>query len=239
MRDGSVEQTGGRIRLATGRFLWGSFAVLALTGELALWAAIHRQARGFPAGLRLAWLIGYTPRTVFLAFVLASLLTVVVDFLVKILVDLPMRRWLAPRNDHEGDASHGFGFHLGPTEQVLDQVPGRLLTRPRSVPGSLILTDRRFWFVPSAWDAETWSVPRDQVRSATIMPHAGFLGKFLRGVPPQLLLDAGSQAGPTTEFERLDDLDSRSDPRIRFALAEPRRVRSWFESEPSGAFRRV
>lgn len=239
MRDGSLEQTGGRIRLATGPFLWWSFAILALTGEVALWAAIHRQAQGFPAGLRLAWLLGYTPRTIFLAFVLASLLTVVVDFLVKVFVDLPMRRWLAPRNDREDDASHGFGFHLGPTEQLLDQVPGRLLARPRSVPGTLVLTDRRFWFVPSAWDAEPWSVPRGQVRSAKVVPPRGFPSKLLRGLPPQVLLDPGPQAGPRTEFELHNDPDAHSDPRLRFALAEPRRVRSWFDAEPLGASRGV
>ncbi len=228
MRDGLRQQTGERIRLATGPFLWWSFAILALTGELALWAAIHRQARGFPAGLRLAWLIGYTPRTVFLAFVLASLLTVVVDVLVKMLVDLPMRRWLVPRNDREDDAYQGFGFHLGPTEQVLDEVPARMLARPRSLPGTLVLTDRRVWFFPSAWDAEPWSSPRDQVRSATVAPPSGFLSKLLRGLPPQIHLDPGPQAEPSSEFERFADPDSRSDPRVKFVLAEPGRVRSWF-----------
>jgi hypothetical protein len=237
--DRALEQTGGRIRLATGPFLWWSFAILALTGEMALWMAIHRQARGFPAELRLAWLIGYTPRTVFLAFVLASLLTVVVDVLVKMVLDLPMRRWLAPRNDREDDAYHGFGFHLGPTERVLDEVPARLLARPRSSPGTLVLTDRRVWFFPSAWDAEPWSLPRDQVRSATVVPPSGFLSKLLRGLPPQIHLDPGPLAGPRTEFERYADPDSCSDPRVRFVLAEPRRVRSWFGAQPFGVSRRV
>ena len=221
--DGSSEQTGERIRLAFGPFFWRSFALLAFTGELALWTAIRRQAGGFPPGLRLAWLIGYTPRTLFLAFVLALVLTLAVDLFVRALVDAPLRRWLSPRTDREDDAGRGFGFHLDATERVVEEIPARRRGRRQSEPGTLVLTDRRLWFFPSAWDGEPWSVPRDQVHSATLEPVSGISGRLIRGLPP---------------FVRIQ---TSLDPNIpaTFSLAEPHRVRSWFDAQSASPFRSV
>lgn len=212
-----------RVRLAFGAFLWRSFALLAVLMELALWVMIRRRARGFPRRFRLAWLIGYTPQTLFLAFFLAAVLTLAVDLFVRLVVDRLLRRWLSPITDREDEdqAGRGYGFHLAATERVAASLPARKLGRGRSVPGSLVLTDRTLWFFPSAWDGEPWSVPRDRVRTCRFEPTPGPIGRLLRNLPPRVVVDTGP------------DPDSGPDPVARFALLEPARVRSWFRSRPA------
>lgn len=212
------EQTEQRLQIAFGPFLWRSFAVLALTGEIALWAEIQRQGRGFPPGIRMAWLIRYTPRTLILAFFLAAVLTVLVDLFVRMVIGPPLRRWLSPTAPLEEDDVLGrdFGFHFDATERVINSRPGRRVLRWRSDPGTLVLTDRRVWFFPATWDGEPWSVACEKIRSAALEPPSGFFSGLIRGLPPRLRLDAGPEP----------------EDRATFTLAEPVLVQSWFDSMP-------
>lgn len=217
------EHTDGRLQLAFGRFLWRSFVVLALTGEIALWAELQRQGRGFPLGLRMTWLIRYTPKTLILAFFLASILTVLVDLFVRLVIGPPLRRWLSPMAPLEADEVLGrdFGFHLDATERVINSRPGRRVLRWRADPGTLVLTDRRVWFFPATWDGEPWSVACEKVRSASLEPSSGFFSGLVRGLPPRLILDAGPEP----------------EDRATFSLADPVHVQSWFDSLPVAPIR--
>ncbi|QDV38401.1 hypothetical protein [Tautonia plasticadhaerens] len=223
--------TPSRIRLAIGAFLWRSFVLLAVLMELALWAMIRRRARGFPRRFRLAWLIGYTPQALFLAFFLAAVLTLAVDLFVRLVVDRLLRKWLSPitERDDEDQAGRGFGFHLAATERVAASLPARKLVGLRSEPGSLVLTDRNLWFFPSAWDGEPWSVPRERVRSARFEPTPGPIGRLLRNLPPRVVVDIGPDPDPGFVSGPSPGADSMA----RFALLEPARVRSWFRSRPA------
>jgi hypothetical protein len=215
--DSSPSPSPGRVRLAFGAFLWRSFVLLAVLGELALWVTIRKRARGFPPQFRLAWLIGYTPQTLFLAFFMAAVATLAVDLFVRVVVDRFLRRWLDPASDRDDEAGRGFGFHLGATERVSDSLPARRLVGRRSEPGSLVLTDQNVWFFPSAWDGEPWSVSRAAIRSVKAEPTPGLMGRLLRNLPPRVVVVPGSG----------------SEAPGRFALLEPRRVLSWFRPDPA------
>ncbi|RUL82956.1 hypothetical protein [Tautonia sociabilis] len=207
----------GRLRLAFWAAFWRIALFLAVLGELALWAAIRRQAVGFPPRVRLAFLVVYSPRVLVSAALLAGLITQALDVLVRLAVDPMLRRWLQPATDRDDDDGRGFGFHLDATERVADARPARMRVGRGSRPGTLVLTDRRLWFFPSAWDGEPWSVPRDGIRSASLDPPPPALARVVRGLPPQVVVSGG--AGPES--------------RATFALADPSAVLRWFLPEPA------
>ena len=93
-------------------------------------------------------------------------------------------------------------------------------------PGALVLTKRRIWFLPAAWDVEPWSIARDDVERIEAEPPA--LARFLpvRNWPDLLRFtatDRGSCLLRRGRSRRGPGL-VRADPISRYRPARPPRA---------------
>ncbi len=93
-----------------------------------------------------------------LATLMALGFTLLAFLAVKLIVEPILRSWLRPTVD-----ASAVLFHLAPGEVSLATMPARRRSRWSWQPGALVLTDRRIWFLPTAWNLEPWSASRSEV----------------------------------------------------------------------------
>lgn len=170
-------------RIALGVFLVREF--------LFYWKA---QRLPMEISARLARVFFKVPESLFVAGASALGASLLLGVFVKVLTGPRIARWLAPRG--EGSFAMPYAFRLAPGERVEAEWPGRQWVGGRSWrAGSLVLTDRRFWFFPHSWDAEPWSVGRDRLPE--------FLGRlaaprlswgYVTGLPDRLAYRRGFEA---------------------------------------------
>jgi hypothetical protein len=120
------------------------------------------------------------------AIPLATLAALVVDLVVHFVVRPAVLARHQPRTDPAC-----VDFFLEPGELKLASTPAtRSEPKPR-LAGSLVLTDRRVWFVPRDWEAEPWSSSGMNIHSIARTPAPRMLGGLIHGLPDRILLDAG------------------------------------------------
>ena len=193
------------IRLAVWSVYWRAVALVFVLAETRLWMRVRRwnppsswhAVRPF---------VKKSPGYVGFALGAAVLITLGAALLVRLVIGPQIRRWLGPRTE----PMHG--FHLAPGERVVAESPARRAEGRAYRAGSLVATDRRLWFFPTAWDAEPWSVPREVVRGARAVPAPPLLGGLVTGLPDRI--EVLGDAGPIGAF----------------AVAEPEQVLGWFEA---------
>lgn len=196
------------IRLAFGAIFWRIFLVSAILAEIFWWEFIRRQLPGLWKHRRLVALAYVTPSVLFRSFLLAAILTILLDQLVRLVSRPIASRWYFPQG--AGSEETPLGFHLDVSEQLVAEVPARQRIAGGWRPGTLVLTTRTLWFFPVTWDLEPWSLPRGQLKTVRSVPYRPLFGSFVRGVPDRLVVrdQNGSESA--------------------FAVAEPRVVLAWF-----------
>lgn len=113
---------------------------------------------------------------------------------VKILTEPRIRRWLEPRGDNS--FAMPYAFRLAPGERAEAEWPGRRWVGGRSWrAGVLVLTNRRLWFFPHAWDDEPWSADRHRLPEflGQIAPPRLSWG-YVSGLPNRLAFRRGFEA---------------------------------------------
>jgi hypothetical protein len=183
-------------------FMLVQFVLWQRLGRMPLRAMRHR-------GLWFAPVVVLTFRALVLAVLLAGLFTLLCFLMVRIVLRPLLSFWLTPLVD----PSWGL-FHLAADEKIIASVPARRNAGWGWRPGALMLTNRRIWFFPSAWDNEPWALERDEVdRCETELPGwADFVP--IRNWPEHVLLRARDGAAWS------------------FAVADPVAVLAWFASAP-------
>lgn len=96
--------------------------------------------------------------SLFVATLLAFGLTLLAFLAVKLVVGPLLTSWLTPTVDPTAVL-----FHLAPGEVSLASMPARRLWGWNWQPGSLVITNRRIWFLATAWDREPWSASRSEI----------------------------------------------------------------------------
>ena len=177
-----------KLRLAFTLFFWRALLILVVGGEVVLMVTIwHRIGPGIPI---LDQLVIFTLISVAFvvmpAFSLACLMAIVADLLVMLVVDPVVRNWHSPRSD-----SSRLAFHLSAGESILATSPARRPGTRRGGVGSLVLTDRRLWFIPAAWDREPWSTDLASVWSIRLVPSPRICFGLIRGWPKRIAVDTG------------------------------------------------
>lgn len=114
-------------------------------------------------------------------------------------------RWLQPAYDPSA-----WAFHLPAGETPLATAPARLRRGGWWRPGALVLTRHRVWFMPSAWDAEPWSLDRAQ------------LDRIEPDIP------AAARWLPVSHWPDLLQFHTRSGEQASVALADPASILAWF-----------
>jgi len=214
-----VERTsrGFRLRLAFGRLLWSVTGVLIVIREAGLWWFLHRMRVG-PGPSRLLAMIYYSPGLIFQCLLIGIIVAVAADLIVRLVVRPLAARWYSPRED--ASSSHPAPFRLGPDEAIELEMPARRRVGRRWLPGTLLGTNRRAWFVPFAWDAEPWSCPWEEVEDVRVLSARRPSRGLLRGWPdPVTIRDGRGDEATFLVAETTSLLDWFDDDRVSIDFA--------------------
>jgi hypothetical protein len=191
---------------------WWSFLVIFLILEWILWNHLRPVPRA-PGHRVIRFLLHprATRRSVVNAMILAGCFTFAVSLAVQLIVGPLLNLWLKPRVDPSC-----WVFHLSSGDSPVASVPGRWKSDGRWRPGALVLTNRRIWFFPAAWDVEPWSLSRAEIEH--IEPEPSRLARLapMRNWPELLRLSA-----------------ARTKEDACFAVADPDEVLGWFAPDPT------
>ena len=196
-----------RIRLAFGKVLWRVTLVSLVLLELYVLAKVRNRVRR-RIGMVL-FLVFYTPRMAFYAFLIGTVVAILADLLVRLVVQPAVRAWYHPRTD---DSAHA--FHFAPGETVLASTPARRARGLGWQAGDLVRTDRGAWYFPQSWDSEPWFLPIGRAEAVETLAAQRAAWGFLAGVPDRVRI-AGAGRGTAETF----------------AVADPAAVLAWFRPE--------
>src|SRR5262249_11136062 len=142
--------------------------------EWSYWGRIARRLAFMPRGrvpvLRLA--MRTTLWAASGALLLAGVCTLAAVVFTRLILAPLLNCWLRPAFDPSS-----WMFHLAARESPTARMPARWNSGGISRPGALVLTPRRIWFMPSAWDVEPWSLGRQDLERVETTPSA--LGRVL------------------------------------------------------------
>jgi len=189
---------------------WRVFWLVFLVCQFAIW---HHMRRRLPRGMGhrnflLHMIVPSTLSSLFLATLVAAALTFLAFFVVKLLLEPLLRTWLTPSVDPTAAL-----FHLAPGEVSLASISARRRWGWSWHPGSLVVTDRRIWFLPMAWNLEPWSVSRSEIVGCAAEPPALAMLIPIRNWPEQLRLEM------------------RDGCQVTFAAADPRSLLAWLQPD--------
>ena len=203
----------GRVQLDA----WSVFRKATFLAFVILEVIAWQRLRGIqfrrPAHRILIFLLHpeFTRRSLLIALLVGSLVSILGVVLVRLIVGPLLDRWLRPTTDPSVGS-----FHLGPGERVLAMTPARKRAgRSSWQPGSLVLTDRRLWFFPEAWSMEPWSAPLGEGLKMSVEPSRISHWLPIRNWPDRLVAE--------TAPDRRDIL----------LVAEPATVLDWFSAPRS------
>jgi hypothetical protein len=133
--------------------------------------------------------------------------TLLLVLAVRLVIGPVLRWWLTPAVDPTAVL-----FHLAPGEVSLASVPARRRCGWSWQPGTIVVTDRRIWFVPLAWNVEPSSMNRSDVTSYDLdLPAIATLAR-IRNWPEHLRI--GMRSGSQATF-------AVADPRLVVHLFQP------------------
>jgi len=196
------------IRLVPRAVFWRTAALVFVVRQFVVLAAV---ARFVPRRFRVrAFLFARwgTPRSVAVAVLLACLVTLVAELVVRFLLRPAVRSWLSPPSDDS--ACH---FRLTASERILAVSPARRRQGWLWPAGALVRTNHRVWFFPAAWDAEPSSFLPAGPSDAWLDPAPRRALGLVEGFPDRLVVRG-----------------ERGDP-VVFAVPEPEVAVSWFRAE--------
>jgi hypothetical protein len=195
------------LEIDSGRIFRGAFLATFLTLSWLFWLRIGRWLAFVPRHRVPVFRLAF--RSMWSAAVGASLLagvtTLAATLLTRLILAPLLDRWLRPAFDPSS-----WMFHLAAGETPTATMPARWKSGGRSRPGALVLTGRRIWFMPSAWDLEPWSMVRQDVER-------------IEAAPP-----AVARVLPVQHWPDLLRFTARSGDHAWFAVADPGAVLAWF-----------
>lgn len=192
------------LQVDAGRIFRWSFLLIFLAFEWMVWEQIRHRPRLRP-GLRIAVFLVVTRRAAVVALIMAGTITVAAMLLVRLVVAPLLDLWLRPAHDPSS-----WLFHLSAGEAPEASVSARWRSGGGWRPGALVLTDRRIWFLPSAWGPEPWSMPRRDCERVEAEPSR--LARFL----------------PVRHWPDRVRFTDRSGESASFAVSDPGAVLGWF-----------
>jgi len=195
------------LEIDAGRVFRWSFLAVFLALEWSAWIRIGRRLAWMPRRrvpvMRLA--MWTTTWAAFGAFLLAVVSTLAAMMFTRLILAPLLDRWLRPAFDPSS-----WMFHLSAVETPMASLPARWRSGGRSRPGALVLTSRRIWFMPSAWDLEPWSIACEDVARVEAKPP----------VPARVL--------PVRNWPDLLGFTARTGEQAWFAVADPAAILAWF-----------
>ncbi len=208
----AVTRSNQSLQIDINWIFWRVFWLVFLVCQLAIWQHLRRL---LPRGMGrrnfvMHMVIPSALSSLFLAMLVAAGLTFLAFVLVKLVLEPALRSWLTPAVDPSVVL-----FHVAPGEVSLASIPARRQWGWSWQPGALIVTDRRLWFLPTAWNLEPWSASRSEIIGCDAEVPALAALVPIRNWPEQLRV--GMRDGCVSTF----------------AVANPASLKAWFQ--PAGS----
>jgi hypothetical protein len=198
------------LEIDSGRVFRWSFLAVFLTLSWSYWGRVARRLAFVPRPrvplLRLA--IRTTWSAAVGAVLMAGVATMAAMLFTRLILRPLLDRWLRPEFDPSS-----WMFHLAAGETPMASMAARWQCGGRSRPGALVLTGRRIWFMPSAWDLEPWWMARQDIERVDTKPPT--LARVL----------------PVRHWPDLLRFTGRAGDHAWFAVADPRAVLTWLEPD--------
>ncbi|WZO97371.1 hypothetical protein EP7_004403 [Isosphaeraceae bacterium EP7] len=195
-----------KVRLAFARLLFRLSMVLFLLVEMALWSEAGKLANP-PALPRWAIFFFYSPRFLFIAFMVAAGCTIAADLIVRLIIRPAVLRWHAPSSGGEAAS-----FHLGAFESVIGSSPARRRGGWSWGPGMLVRTNTRLWFFPDSSDHEPLCLPAGDWSDVKVVEAPRMFLGMVRDLPDYVRL---------TRRDGVEEI---------FALADPGGTVAWLDA---------
>ncbi len=186
--------------------------MIALVSEIAWWRKLRAWVGHKGMGFSIAYMILLSPRILFRSFLIAAMITVVLDIIIRIVARPLVGRWYRPRISDDPMGST-LAFRMEAHESVLDRLPARMAVGRRTSTGALLRTNRRVAFAPDAWDVEPWTLTASDLQEVTTVPTPSSWRKLIRGIPDRVVFRARGDLGRS------------------FLVADPREVLAWYSAE--------
>jgi hypothetical protein len=204
-----------KVRLAFSRLLFRLSLVFCLLVETALWNEAGKLANP-PALPRWAIFFFYSPRFLFIAFMVAAGCTIFADLVVRLIIRPAVLRWHAPVANGEAAS-----FHLGAFESIVATTPARRQVGRNWGAGMLVRTTKRLWFFPNSSDHEPLCLPVGSWTDLkTVDAPRMFLG-MVRDLPEYVRL---------TRDDHVDET---------FATADPGGTVAWLDAAATSSIERA
>ncbi len=204
----AVTRSNRSLQIEINWIFWRVFWLVFLVCQFALW---HHLRRRLPRGMGqrnflMHMVIPSALSSVFVATLVAAGLTFLAFLVIKLVLSPLLSSWLTPTVDPTAVL-----FHLAPGEMSLANMAARRRSGWSWQPGAIVVTDRRIWFLPMAWNLEPWSASRSEIVGCEAEQPALAMLVPIRNWPDQLRLEMrdGSQS--------------------TFAVADPESASAWFK----------
>jgi hypothetical protein len=154
----------------------------------------------------LAIQVVFAPRLMLIAAAGSLVLTLLSDRLIRWIARPMSRRWLSPRDSMPPEAELTLYLRVGETTQ--EAFRGRIRTEFGWSPGWLVLTDLRLFWLSGIWRTIVWEIDRAEsgdtfaTRLSLTRPPR-WLGGFVVGMPPRVVVERASAATPTAQAETI------------------------------------
>jgi len=192
---------------------WRLFWFVFLVCQFAVWQRVRRL---LPRGMGhrnfiMHMVLPSVLSSLFVATLMAAGLTLFAFLAVKLVVGPLLSSWLTPAVDPTA-----VQFHLAAGEASLTSMPARRRWGWSWQPGALVVTDRRIWFLPTAWNLEPWSASRSEI------------------VRCEAELPTFAMMLPIGNWPELLRLTIRDGCQSTYAMADPRSLLAYFDSGGQG-----
>lgn len=180
------------LRLAFGAVFWRVFLV---TFSIQQFTAFHktRHVLGHAGFVRkFEAFLDFTPYALLLALLVASLVTVGFDLIIRWVARPIAGVWYAPRQTADHASRMSFARSAG--QNKVTELPARLRHGLGWRPGTLRVTNDSVAFIPFGWDREPAMIQRGELREVAIKPSRAVLGSFVLGVPGAVCLQVAGNA---------------------------------------------
>jgi hypothetical protein len=204
----AVTRSNRSLQIDVNWIFWRVFWLVFLVCQFAIW---HHLRRLLPRGMGhrnflIHMVIPSALSSLFLATLVAAGLTFLAFLVVKLVLGPLLSSWLTPTVDPTAVL-----FHLAPGEVSLASMPARRRWGWSWQPGALIVTDRRIWFLPMAWNLEPWSASRSEITGC------------------EAELPALATLVPIRNWPELLRLGMRDGCQNTFAVANPGSLLAWIQ----------
>jgi hypothetical protein len=211
----SPEADAPRFRLAFDAVLLRVSLIVICGKEYHVWRFVEKHMPNHSFGQKLMGFLTLAPRWVFLSFLIAGVVTVLLDVAFRMVIRPMMMRWYSPRSRDQNFVP-ALTFALRPNERMLAELPARRMDGRRRVPGTLVFTNQRLAFNPFAWDGEPWLVGLENVDEIRLEPTVRRVLGLVTGYPDHVSII----------------VDGREDTAV--IVANPEIVLGWFDGQEAG-----